>query len=316
MYYTYCPPYLCHHGIKGQKWGVRRYQNYDGTLIKSGSAIRRKTKYTNIDGSLNEKGKIHSQAYINKQKAKNEKYYDYYIKKYEKLADKFKDKDPQLHEKFIHMKEDAIRTKEHVNKSIETMGIDEIMSNEAQTRNKVLQGIGIAASVAGAGAIGLGVSSAAGAISLGGSRLATAMKNFDPNTVIPAIEAYSNTPTGKKIDQTAQAVIRGCADVKSYIASTYVDEVIYQARRNGMLDDISGVTKDISRNIASGAISGSSEAISSVDTNSVINTVNSLSGALNIAANSPVKSIGNANFNNQTVMDYMDLINRINYSVR
>lgn len=28
--------YLEHHGIKGQKWGVRRYQNEDGSLTKEG----------------------------------------------------------------------------------------------------------------------------------------------------------------------------------------------------------------------------------------------------------------------------------------
>lgn len=41
-----------HFGIKGQKWGVRRYQNPDGTLTEEG-----KRRYRNADGSLNEEGK-------------------------------------------------------------------------------------------------------------------------------------------------------------------------------------------------------------------------------------------------------------------
>lgn len=28
--------FLAHHGIKGQKWGIRRFQNEDGTLTKAG----------------------------------------------------------------------------------------------------------------------------------------------------------------------------------------------------------------------------------------------------------------------------------------
>lgn len=32
---------LCHWGIKGMKWGVRRYQNKDGTLTAAGKALCR-----------------------------------------------------------------------------------------------------------------------------------------------------------------------------------------------------------------------------------------------------------------------------------
>lgn len=28
--------FIAHHGIKGQKWGVRRFQNADGSLTKAG----------------------------------------------------------------------------------------------------------------------------------------------------------------------------------------------------------------------------------------------------------------------------------------
>ena len=46
MGYFYSDEELAHHGILGQKWGVRRYQNKDGSLTAKG-----KKRYNN-DGSL------------------------------------------------------------------------------------------------------------------------------------------------------------------------------------------------------------------------------------------------------------------------
>lgn len=43
--------FICHHGIKGQKWGIRRFQNPDGTLTPAGkrrylSEVRNEIKDT------------------------------------------------------------------------------------------------------------------------------------------------------------------------------------------------------------------------------------------------------------------------------
>jgi hypothetical protein len=68
--------YLIHHGIKGQKWGDRRYQNEDGSWTqegrirygKSGTRFKkdmwsRLNGYQNRDGSLTEKGRDAIKSY-------------------------------------------------------------------------------------------------------------------------------------------------------------------------------------------------------------------------------------------------------------
>lgn len=58
--------YLMHHGIKGQKWGVRRFQNPDGTFTAAGKA-----RYYNSDGTLNEAGQKAQAKYEYKSKKRD-----------------------------------------------------------------------------------------------------------------------------------------------------------------------------------------------------------------------------------------------------
>ena len=45
---------LCHFGIKGMKWGVRRYQNEDGTLTPEGKR-RISKKYARYSQKISQK---------------------------------------------------------------------------------------------------------------------------------------------------------------------------------------------------------------------------------------------------------------------
>lgn len=71
--------YLAHHGVKGQRWGVRRYQNADGSLTEAGKK-KYNSYYTRESKALTKR---------EGQNLKNLVEYDKYRKQYEKKSEKY-----------------------------------------------------------------------------------------------------------------------------------------------------------------------------------------------------------------------------------
>lgn len=97
--------FLAHHGIKGQKWGIRRFQNPDGTLTEAGrKRVAQSGSYLEIDRRRAAKhvGRINSD---HKQRVLDEYNKEYWKQhdnlydrphstnaRYKKLFDSFKEK--------------------------------------------------------------------------------------------------------------------------------------------------------------------------------------------------------------------------------
>lgn len=74
--------FLAHHGILGQKWGIRRYQNEDGSLTEAG-----KKRYDRLQSIADKKS-----ARLAKYEAQNLKYAEKLRKHYQNKADKIAQK--------------------------------------------------------------------------------------------------------------------------------------------------------------------------------------------------------------------------------
>lgn len=332
---------ICHHGILGMKWGVRRFQPYgkgyhgDGKFVgtlkkgvdrvkkevrdirdkkyreydtsyqKAGSKYARRTKYTNIDGSLNEKGKFHSQDYITKQIKKNSSYYDKQIKKYNKRAEEYPD-DKEMREKFLQLAEEAEETKNKVNESIKRMNIDDVLTNETLDRENAIKAVKVAAGVtvgaAGGGLLvgaGLGISNALQK----DPELKKAAKDFDiKNPVDSLINLTQKSEYAAKAESALESAIRTYSDARAYVLGIGLDQAMYRLNTLGVPQSIgrtvgsgvktaqaeSGLTPEfitsISSNFAKGTSGLGRSANEFISNPQTISTINSLSSSVSNGA--------------------------------
>lgn len=90
---------LYHHGIKGQKWGIRRFQNMDGSLTKAGMS-----RYGNGKAVVREHTKILLEK--EEQLKKQSKAYQNALKEYSRLSDQYDlDKGPDENDSPLLAKE-------------------------------------------------------------------------------------------------------------------------------------------------------------------------------------------------------------------
>lgn len=157
--------YLYHHGIKGMKWGVRRYQNKDGALTPAGKRRVSNKEIREYEKSVRkeiEAGSSKERMAIRAEREKADKEYQEYAKKhglleedqdptaywddYEKRFDVY-DKALSIHDK-VNDREyelDMTQSKRVTDRMIERFGQERMDKFERSERTKALVAVGMIA---------------------------------------------------------------------------------------------------------------------------------------------------------------------------
>ena len=265
---------IAHHGVKGQSWGKRQWQNPDGSLTPAGrihygigkaretakkvlsydvgkgisDKIRDlkygktydtdvignyksklgKTQYTNLDGTLNEKGKKLASEFTTKEIDKNTKYFDKKIDHYKKAAEAYKDQ-PEIAKKFQQMAKSAEESRDRTNENLKNLSIDQMLTIQMQRNQKAAKIAAGAAGVVGAGAlVGAAVNEDFG------NKVNDMFNSFGPDTLMNTVNDVAQTDVGKKAFQAVDSSIRMYADARAYVVGTALDQSMNRLNAMGV----------------------------------------------------------------------------------
>ena len=184
--------YLAHYGIKGMKWGIRRYQNSDGSLTPEGKARARK-EYKQDNKEAFEKGK--NATVMSKAASYSQNVLDKSIKRYQK----------NMTEKNSKRVEDAIKVNNFLQKEakksvqeaeahhkslIKKYGKDAVSDIKYDKKGRVSERTVSNSDIATSLALTLGVTGAAVAL-----RLPVAYISRPTSAVEKGLSVYSRTAT-------------------------------------------------------------------------------------------------------------------------
>lgn len=249
---------LYHHGILGQTWGKKNGPPYPlDPKDRSAKEKRLAAKYTNVDGSLNEKGKDYRDRYTYKKISQNDKYYERYKAKYQKKADKALEKgNKEEHDRWISKKESAEQSRVSVNENILKMPISDIIRDAREQRSKnIKKGIGIAVGVV---AAGMGAAGVARAMITGetiGSSIAKVFSNVSYDSIRKAALRISASPVGVKVKEAVDTALRLYADARGYVTSTVLSQTLYNLKESGALDGIKDTVSGALQNASGNTVS-------------------------------------------------------------
>lgn len=119
------PNELCHYGIYGMKWGIRRYQNPDGTLTAAGKA-----RYSGESGQAKyEKDTARQKASDARKEAKTQKYKASEMKRFER-------ENKMYNRKFSRMNKRLLRAEEKTRERNEEFGSNDPKTLKANEREE------------------------------------------------------------------------------------------------------------------------------------------------------------------------------------